>query len=159
MEFDRILQRLRDHKVDFVLVGGLAAYVYGVPMPTEDVDVCLDFTKENLFRLGDAVGDLHPRHRLTANRLPFEITDKNWSMFKNIYLQLDWGILDCLGEVKGVGSYAEVLQVSQFLTFDFGQCRALTVEALIKAKEAVARPHDMKAVAFLRALNGKKNAP
>jgi hypothetical protein len=156
MQLDRILERLRDRKVDFVLVGGLAAYVYGVPMPTEDVDVCLDFTKDNLFRLADAVGDLHPRHRLTANPLPFEITEKNWSIFKNIYLHLDWGVLDCLGEVKGVGFYTDAVKVSQLLTFRFGQCPALTIEALIKAKEAAGRPHDLKAVGYLRALNGKK---
>src|SRR5437868_9633149 len=117
MEFDRILKRLIDSNVEFVLIGGLAAYIYGNPIPTEDVDICLNFTKENLQRLAAAVADLHPRHRLTANRLSFEITDKNWDMFKNIYLQLDWGILDCLGDVAGVGKYEEVFKDSQFTRF------------------------------------------
>ena len=79
------------------------------------------------------------RSGLAAQQLPFEITDKNWSIFKNIYLQLDIGILDCLGEVKGVGSYEDAVKDSQFLTFEFGKCRALTVEALIRAKEAAGR--------------------
>jgi hypothetical protein len=156
MELDRILERLVEFKVEFVLVGGLAAAIHGSPVLTEDVDVCLDFTRPNLDRLASAVKDLHPTHRLTAQKLAFEITDANWEMFKNIYLKLDWGVLDCLGEVKGIGQYADVLNASEVVNFSFGRCRVLTVEALIRAKEAVGRPHDMRTVAYLRAINGKK---
>ena len=155
MELDRILQRLVDSKVEFVLVGGLAAVIYGSPVLTEDVDVCLNFTRENLARLVAAVCDLHPTHRLTAQKLPFEITEANWEMFKNIYLKLDWGVLDCLGEVSGIGNYHACLESSQFVTFTFGSCYALTVEALIRAKEAVGRPHDIRTVGYLRAIHGK----
>ena len=88
-------RRLVDSNMEFVLIGGFAAGLYGYPVMTEDVDVCLNVTRENLDRLVKAVGDVHPKHRLAANKLPFEVTDANWSMFKNIYLQMDLGILDC----------------------------------------------------------------
>lgn len=155
-QLDKILERLVECKVEFVLVGGLAAMVHSAPVMTEDVDICLSFTRENLDRLVEAVRDLHPRHRLTAQRLPFEINDRNWSAFKNIYLTLDWGILDCLGEVLGIGPFVKVMEESELLPFDFGNCRVLSIGGLIRAKEAVGRPHDMKTVGYLRAILEKR---
>jgi hypothetical protein len=106
MEFDRLLQRLLEHKIDFVLVGGFAAILHGAVVVTQNIDVCLKFSRENLTQLAAALADLHPCHRLTPNP-----TDENWRSFKNIYLKTDWGILDCLGEVAGIGGYDQACAV------------------------------------------------
>jgi hypothetical protein len=105
IQLDRIIQRLTEFNVEFVLVGGYAAVALGAPVITQDVDVCLNFTKENLERLSAALVDLHPKHRITPQRLPLEITSQNWDSLKDLYLELDWGVLDCLGEVKGLGDF------------------------------------------------------
>jgi hypothetical protein len=158
IQLDRIIQRLTEFNVEFVLVGGYAAVALGAPVITQDVDVCLNFTKENLERLSAALVDLHPKHRITPQRLPLEITSQNWDSLKNLYLELDWGVLDCLGEVKGLGGYSEVLAVSEKLELPFGVCRILTVEALIRAKQAMGRPADMLTIGYLQAIKGKKDS-
>src|SRR5262245_26896803 len=61
----QILQRLNRDKVEYVVVGGLAAVFHGVPLVTRDIDVCLSLTRENLVRLEKALADLHPVHRQT----------------------------------------------------------------------------------------------
>jgi hypothetical protein len=155
IQLDRIIQRLTERQVEFVLVGGYAAVSWGAPVITRDVDVCLNFTEQNLRRLSDALIDLHPRHRITPQRIPLEINETNWASFKNLYLELDWGVLDCLSDVKGIGGYAEVLAASKVIQLPFGTCRILAVDALIRAKEAMARPHDMHTVGYLRAIKGK----
>ncbi len=150
-----ILKRLHDGKIEFSLIGGFASRHYGVTLVTEDVDVCARFTPENLRRLESAFKDLHPRHRLTANKLPFELTDELCQLLKNVYLKTDLGVLDCLSQVAGIGDFEAVLQNSELTEFPFGHCYVLKIEALIKAKQAVGRPHDLEAVRQLQVIKEK----
>jgi hypothetical protein len=151
-----ILKRLIAAKVEFSLIGGQASRHYGVSLVTEDVDVCARFSPENLRRIESAVKDFHPRHRLTANKLPLELTDELCQRLKNLYLTTDLGILDCLGEVKGIGDFDAVLQQSELKSFPFGSFYVLKIDALIQAKSAVGRPHDLVAVAQLKAIKERR---
>ena len=158
-QLTEILRRIHDAKVEFSLIGGLASRHYGVTLVTEDVDICARFTPENLRRIESAVKDFHPRHRLTANRLPLELTDYLCSQLKNMYLTTDIGILDCLSEVAGVGDFEAVLASSQLMQFPFGRCYVLKIDALIQAKQTVGRPHDLITVKQLNAIKEKLPKP
>ena len=103
-----IIDRLIQAEVDFVLIGGLAAVSHGSSMTTQDIDICCDFSMDNLLRLQSALEDLHPIHRMTTKLLPLELSAKNCNGLKNLYLDTDIGQLDCLSEVLGIGSYHEV---------------------------------------------------
>jgi hypothetical protein len=151
-EQDSLLARLIAAEVEFVLAGGFAAVVHGATLVTRDVDVLLHFTEENLVKLQAALRDLHPVHRLSGNREPLEVTRYRAAEWKNLYLSTTAGVLDCLGEVRGIGRYEDALSVSEVRTYAFGACRILTLEALIAAKEAMGRPHDMLTVLQLRAV-------
>ena len=150
-----ILRRLHDAKVEFSLIGGLASRHYGVTLVTEDVDICARFTPDNLRRIESAFKDFHPRHRLTANKLPLELTDELCRSLKNIYLTTDLGILDCLSQVAGIGDFNAVLRQSELKEFPFGCCYMLKIDALIQAKQAVGRPHDLVTVGQLQAIKEK----
>jgi hypothetical protein len=154
-QLTEILWRLHDAKVEFSLIGGLASRHYGVTLVTEDVDICARFSPENLRRIESAFKDFHPRHRLTANRLPFELTDELCSVLKNIYLTTDLGILDCLSQVAGVGDFDAVLRQSELNEFPFGRCYMLKIDALIQAKQAVGRQRDLITVQQLKAIKEK----
>lgn len=69
--------------------------------------------------------------------------------WKNIYLDTSAGVLDCLGDIKGLGDFAECKTRS--LEVDLGgfTIRVLTREALIAAKKAMGRPKDLQTVAQL----------
>jgi hypothetical protein len=154
-QLTEILRRLHDAKVEFSLIGGFASRHYGVTLVTEDVDICTRFTPENLRRIESAFKDFHPRHRLTTNKLPLELTDELCQRLKNMYLTTDLGILDCLGEVAGVGNIDAVLRQSDLRDFPFGRCYVLKIDALMQAKQAVGRPHDLITIAQLKAIKEK----
>jgi hypothetical protein len=156
-----LLSRLQTQQVEFVIIGGFCATMHGVSLVTRDLDVCCSFALANLRRLEAAVKDLHPYHRLAANKLPLELTDELCGRLNNLYLQTDLGRLDCLSEVKGVGSYEDALEHSVVFTLSYGEFRILDVDTLIAAKEAVGREHDLAAVKQLRAIkeNLTRKAP
>ncbi len=154
-ETKALLTRLSERGVEFVVIGGVCAVLHGVPYVTFDLDVCCPFALENLRRIEAAVRDLHPYHRQTPNQLPFELTDELASRLKNLYLQTDWGKLDCLSEVLGIGDYSQVLKSSESRTTAYGELRMLSMEALILAKKAAGRERDQLALRLLRAIKEK----
>ncbi len=153
-----LLTRLKEHEVDFVIIGGVCGVLHGVPLVTFDLDVCCPFTHDSLRRIEASVKDLHPYHRLAANKLPFKLTEDIASRLKNLYLQTDLGKLDCLGEVAGLGNFLEVMKNSASHKTSYGEFRVLTLDALIAAKEAAGRERDLAAVRLLRAIREKKQA-
>jgi hypothetical protein len=150
-----LTKRLIDARVEFVLVGGFAAMAHGVMRGTRDVDVCCRFSEENLMRIQKAVADLHPVHNPRRD-LPLELTPGLCASLKNLYLKTDLGILDCLGEIRAVGGYDEVLRRSVELELPIGKCRVIDIDALIVAKEAIDRAHDRITVRELKDIKKRR---
>ena len=151
-----LTRRLIAAEVEFVLVGGFAAIAHGVIRSTLDVDICCRFSEENLMRIQRAVADIHPVHRPRTD-LPLELTPAQCASLKNLYLKTDLGILDCLGEVKAVGSYDEVARHAVELELPIGRCRVIDLETLIVAKEAMGRDHDRITVKELKEIKKRQS--
>lgn len=151
-----LLVRLKEQGVEFVVIGGVCGVLHGIALLTYDLDICCRLSRENLRRIERAVKDLHPYHRLAANKLPLELTDDLCDRLKNVYLQTDLGKLDCLGEVSGVGAYEQVLQHSITHQTSYGEFQILNLDALIDSKEAAGREKDLYAVRLLRCIKEKK---
>ena len=151
-----LLSRLKDQQVEFVIIGGVCGVLHGASLVTLDLDICCRFDRANLRRIEAAVKDLHPHHRLTANKLPLELTDDLCARLKNLYLWTDLGILDCLAEVSGVGDYEQVVRQSQTHSLSSGQFRMLNLDALIASKLAAGRPKDLDAVKLLQAIKERR---
>jgi hypothetical protein len=155
---NQILERLNCAEVEYVVVGGLAAVFHGVPLVTRDIDICLPLSEANLLRLESALADLHPVHRQTPRRLAFSVAADFPRGLKNIYLRTDWGVLDCLGEIKGIGDFNAVRRRSLLVELPIGACRVLDLEALIDAKSALDRLQDKLALVHLREILQRKKA-
>ena len=151
-----LLVRLKNSGLEFVVIGGVCVVYHGALMSTFALDICCPFGEEHVRRIESAVNDLHPVHRLTANKLPLELTRTSFADLKNLYLDTDLGKLDCLSEVKGIGGYDEVRRQSIVAQFSYGEFQFLNLDALIRAKEAVGRPRDLDAVRWLAAIKEKK---
>jgi hypothetical protein len=150
-----LVGRLIAARVEFVLVGGFAAIAHGVLRTTRDVDICCRFSEENLMRIQRAVADLHPVHNPRRD-LPLELTSEMCASLKNLYLKTDLGILDCLGEIKAVGGFEDVLRRSVELELPIGKCRVIDIDALIAAKEAINRDHDRITVKDLKEIKKRQ---
>lgn len=144
--------------MEFVVIGGVCGIMHGVTLVTTDLDVCCRLVPANLYRIQAAVKNLHPYHRLAANKLSLELTDELCSRLKNLYLQTDLGKLDCLGEVAGVGAYDTVLANSVVFRLSYGDFRVLNLDAAIASKEAMGRPRDLEAARQLRAIRERQSS-
>ncbi|GAB4179997.1 MAG: hypothetical protein Fur0032_20820 [Terrimicrobiaceae bacterium] len=151
-ELTRITKRLAEFRLDFVVAGGLGTLIHGSSLMTRDVDIACRMDPDNLLRLFESLEGLHPLHRMTPQRLPLTRELVESGGLKNLYLSTDWGQLDCLGEIKGIGGYAECLRRSESILIDEHEVRVLSLDALIEAKRAMGRPRDLHAVLELEAI-------
>jgi predicted nucleotidyltransferase len=154
-DLQRLLQRLDEAGVAFVLVGGYAAMLHGSSLLTRDVDVCAVLTPGNVEKMRDAFRDFHPVHRLSSPQRSFLDEPESGVALDNLYLNTDLGTLDVLGRITGVGDYARVAREAVEIEL-FGRCvRAISLDDLIAAKEALGRDKDLIAAKELRAIREK----
>ncbi len=155
-ELNRLLQRLCDAEIDFVIVGGFAAMLHGSSLLTRDLDVCAVLTAGNLEKLREVFRELHPVHRMTPQRLSFLDIPEPGVDLKNLYLQTDLGAVDLLSTITGIGDFDRV-RASAVTVELFGRSvKVMAIDDLIKAKEALGREKDHLTVKELRAIIAKQ---
>ena len=151
--FLELIERLTKGGVRFVLIGGFAGVVHGCTYVTQDIDICCDFSADNLLALQKALKGLHPVLRMTPQRLKLKLTTESCAKLKNLYLDTDIGQLDCLSFIKGLGNYEDVETLSEIRDIGDGlRIHVLTIDSLIKARKAMNRPRDKEAVLQLEAI-------
>ncbi len=156
VRLNRLIERLSDANIEFVVVGGFAGMLHGSTLVTRDLDVCVVLSAQNVACLREALRDLQPRHRFTSQKLSFLDNPEPGVELKNLYLETELGPLDLLGSIKGVGDFDRVKSASIEIELFGRRCRVLSVEALITAKEAMGREKDLLAVKELRAILERK---
>jgi hypothetical protein len=156
-DFFDLLARLVEAGVDFVIVGGFAGVAHGCTYVTQDIDICCDFSPDNLLRLQNAISDLHAVHRMTPKQPKLNLTKENCTLYKNLYLDTEIGQLDCLSFIDGVGDYEKVKTASEVIQTEDIQLRILNIEALIESKKAMGRELDKQAILQLETIKELKS--
>ena len=54
VQLNRLIERLSDSGIDFVVVGGFAGVLHGSALVTRDLDVCVVLSAENVARLRES---------------------------------------------------------------------------------------------------------
>lgn len=152
-ETAKLLELLAGGDVEFVVVGGYAAVLYGSSYVTQDLDVCIVCSPENIERLRHLLRELDPRHRMTAQKLSFLDTPPPGTELRNIYLRTRLGVLDVLSEVMGVGGFERLKASAQQVALGSKFIHVMSLRDLIVAKEALARDKDLLVAKELRAID------
>jgi predicted nucleotidyltransferase len=153
-----LVRRLVEARFEFVIVGGFAAVAHGSTLLTQDLDLCCALARENLERLLNALAGLHPRLRDAAGRsAPIPPLD-SLEGFRNLYLETDLGEIDLLSSIAGVGELPEAAAQSIEVVLWGMPIRILSLDALIKAKQALGRPKDTQALRELETIRERLGA-
>jgi predicted nucleotidyltransferase len=75
---------------------------------------------------------------------------------KNLYLETDLGAVDLLSSIQGVGDFARVRANSIEVDLFGRRCRVISLDDLIRAKEAVGREKDLLSLKELKAIREKQ---
>ena len=142
--FDKLLARLAEAGVEFVVVGGLAVNAWGVVRGTKDVDVVVAPDPNNLKRVAEvavaAGGHVQTREALLGS--PPSIAALLASG-EQVAIETDLGRLDVVQGLEGVPSYEELrsrASEAEVLGVSVAVC---SVEDLREMKRAAGRTRDL----------------
>lgn len=146
------IQALVDHRVDFVVVGGVAIRIHSSAYVTFDLDFCYSRTKDNLAKIVSALSIYNPRPRDFPKESPYFFDERSLQNGSNFTFEIEIGDIDLLGEIAGVGDYAVVKKSSEVFEIYEREVRVLSIDGLIDAKRAAGRTKDLLVLPELEAL-------
>ncbi len=158
-DFGALVEALVNAKVEFAIVGGLAATVHGSARLTQDIDVVYARSDTNFERLALSLAPLAPYPRGAPPGLPFEWTVATLRHGLNFTLTTAAGDIDLLGEITGGGGYEDLLPHTIEIELFGHRCLCLNLDWLIRTKRAAGRPRDFETLAELQLLRAERDAP
>ncbi len=159
LDVRRLLLVLADHRVKYVVIGGVAALLQDVPMPpTLDLDITPERTPDNLERLAAALEEMEAKVRGMQVDEGVEIP-LDARMLANMQIMTfvtKYGPFDVSINPDGTKGYRDLRKHAVELgTFGI-MVPVASVEDIIRSKEAANRekdaPHLVILYAFLRSL-------
>jgi hypothetical protein len=152
VDLAQVIPPLVRAKIDFILIGGMAAVLHGSARVTFDVDIVYDRSEANLKRLVEALRPVAPYLRGAPAGLPFRFDLAALRNGLNFTLATTLGDVDLFGEVAGGEGYGDLLPHS-FDVEAFGvRFKCIDLPNLIRIKRATGRAKDIEAIAELQAL-------
>ena len=147
LDVEGLLEALVNHSIEFVLIGGTAAQLLNLPVPsTIDVDIAPLRSRKNLERLSEFFEDVNA-FLLTAEedgtwfpRTPIE----NWAQYSTLHLVTNFGLLDLVFEPTGTSNgYQDLVKGSVLLQVGRSMIRCITENQWLELKSSTGRPKDL----------------
>ncbi len=149
LDIDRIVDTFRRHRVDFVVIGGIAVLAHGHPRATFDLDFMADLSGENVERLAATLDELNARVRgVDADLLDVDASDpQQLSSGANWTLVTDAGWLGFMPAAAGARPYQDVAESA--VPVRDGAFRVVGLDDLIRMKQVSGRQKDLDDIAAL----------
>lgn len=155
LQAEEVAAVLSRHDVDYLVVGGFAMQAHGSHRTTQDLDLVVDNSRENLERLAGALGDLGAELKGFQPGLPKpDLTDRRTiEQLASVRTETKAGDLDIFigpSMMAGAGKWEDMLERSVATTIGGTQVRVVGSDDLIGLKRATAnlpqRPPEKVAV-------------
>ena len=150
--FAALLAALVGSRIDFIVVGGIAASAHGSVRHTRDLDVVYGRSQGNISKLVETIAPYEPYLRGAPPGLPFRWDARTIQAGLNFTLTTTLGEFDILGEVTGGGGYEDLLPHTIEVDAFGLKFLCVSLPKLIALKRAAGRPRDFDAVAELEVL-------
>ncbi len=142
-EFIRICDTFNRHKVKYVVVGGFAVIIHGLPRTTEDIDFFIEDSDENLKRLKTALKELYNDPSIE------EITHRDIKEYAVVrYGTPNDFYIDIIARMGNEISFKDVMDSYVVFEIDNVKIPVCGLEMLIKMKKTV-RDRDLRDLKFL----------
>jgi hypothetical protein len=141
----QIFRCLEKHKVKYLVIGGIAAALHGVPRATFDLDMLIEATAENAKRLLDALTEAGLG---TAGLItPQNLLKKEITVFE------DWIRIDVQTRTPGL-KFEKAWDRREIMDYQGQRMWVLSRSDLISSKKAAGRKIDLEDVKSLTKRNG-----
>jgi hypothetical protein len=149
LDLRELFRVLADHSVDYVVIGGVASQVHGRRRTTKDLDVIPAPDRANFKRLTAALQALDARPRDLGPKAPTPTAEQLRIATIAPPLSTRHGELHICNDVPGAAAYAEMRGRALTTDLDGIAVQIVSVDDLIRMKQAVGRPADIEDIAAI----------
>jgi hypothetical protein len=135
-----VLASFQRYQVRYLVIGGIAAVLHGVPRVTFDLDILIESTRENAQRLLDAM--------LAAGLDSAALTTAEELLSKEITIFKDRVRLDVMTEAPGL-IFSQAWERRVTMTYAGQSFEVLSLDDLLSSKRAAGRAVDLEDVQTL----------
>lgn len=135
-----VFASLQQHNVKYVVIGGIAAVLHGVPRATFDLDILIEATSENAQRLLAALE--------TARFDTVALTSVEDLLAHEITIFRDWVQVDVQTSTPGI-EFANAWRNRETLNYQGQEFYVVCKADLIASKRAAGRAKDLEDVRLL----------
>ena len=139
--FQDVFKSLRSHDVRYVVIGGIAAILHGVPRATLDLDILIEASNQNAEALLKALEEAGMGTALMIS--PEQLLKNEVTIFN------DCVRLDVQTATPGI-DFDEVWANRETMHYKGTEFPVLSVSDLLKSKLAAGRPVDLQDVRMLQ---------
>ncbi len=136
----KVFESFQKHEVKYLVIGGIASILYGVPRATFDLDILIESTPDNAQRLLDSLSD--------AGLGTASLTDVREILSNEITVFKDWVRIDVQTTTPGL-NFQEAWNHRKIMTFQGQTFYLASKEDLISSKKASGRDVDLEDVRLL----------
>jgi len=140
-EHTRLYKALNDHGVEYLVIGGVASIVYGVPRATLDVDIFIGESASNAEKFLKAIQSIKFGTAFLVT--PNKIVKNNITIFK------DYFRVDVFSKVKGI-DFSSAWKNRSIKDVEGIKINFISIEDLISSKKATGRKKDKEDVRILK---------
>jgi len=159
--FFQILRTLNEHNLQYVLIGGLAANMWGSDQITLDVDICYSRDPDNIRVLVQALKALDAHLRGWPEGVPEFIDERTFRLGDTMTFRTKFGDFDCLGTPSGTDGYVDLVAHAKTMQVDEDvSVMVASIDDIIRMKRTAGRVKDLNAVETLKLLKElRRNDP
>lgn len=155
MFYENVFRSLNNKGVRYLVIGGVAVNLHGVPRMTADLDLMVEMKEENLIKLIEVLEQLGYKPKIPVQSMEFvkrENRDK-WTKEKNMKVfsfynpQIPYQIIDILLDTPIEYNDADVNKVN--ISAGDLNIPVISINQLIKLKELASREQDLSDISAL----------
>ncbi len=163
LDYLGIFKRFNDEGIRYLVVGGLAMNLHGVPRTTYDIDILLDMEDGNISALMQLMKEWGFKPKVPVSLTDFADTAKRneWIKTKNMkafnLVNTKWALSEIDIIIDAPIAYPEARRRARKITVQGVTVPVIAIDDLITMKRAAGRELDKADIQYLRQVkNGKK---
>lgn len=139
LKIEKVFRALNESDIKYVLIGGLASIVYGVPRTTVDIDIAIEPTEKNIKKVIKTLSHIGLTPEISE---PIEILGVGGTTFEN---ELE---IDVLTDVPNI-AFSELWEKRKIIVYKKVKLPVISLELHIALLRKIGRKKDLEDVKYL----------
>jgi hypothetical protein len=162
LDYIRIFKILNERGIKYIVVGGIAVNLYGIPRMTYDIDLLLDLGDRNLKKFLRLLMEWGFKPKVSVNIMDFAKKEKREDWIKNKNMKAfnlvnpKWAMSEIDVVISTPVDYKKASENVNYINLQEISIPTISIDDLIRMKQKTGRQQDKADIRYLRRLKNEK---